>query len=83
MSKDKVMQWFKKRREFGDDNWYSMSTVVKMMGCKEQTGGSTSIRRSIRSLKDDGVLDEQRVDFWKRYFRINDKYLNNFTKMLK
>ena len=83
MSKDKVMQWFKEQRELGDLSWFSMSTVVKRMGCKEQTGKSVSIRRSIRSLKDDGILVEQRPTFWKRYFRINDKYLDNFTEMLR
>lgn len=83
MSKHRVFKWFKDRRELGDQSWYCMSSVVKLMGCNEQTGGSSSIRRAIRSLRDDYILDEQRIGVWQRYFRLNDKYLDNFKQMLK
>lgn len=83
MSQADVLKWFKDKRESGCNDWFCMSSVYRGMRASKDLTKCACIRRAIVILKDDGFLDEQRPQFWHRYFRLNDKYLDNFDAMLK
>lgn len=83
MGQDKVFEWFKKQRESGCQDWFCLSTVAKRFRARRNTGKAVSIRRAIVKLWADGKLDMVSPNLWHRYYRLNDKYLDDFKLMLK
>jgi len=78
-----VLDWFKKQRESGCHDWFCLSTICVSLKAANESSKAVTVRRCVVKLWGTGMLDMVSPNLWRRYYRLNDKYLSNFKSMLK
>lgn len=77
MGQIEVYELLKNKRLSGDESYFSVSEIEKMMRDAGYTNGCIkSVRASVLSLYDYGYLDSKMISKWrdwKRVFRLSDK----------
>lgn len=70
MGQREVIWFLKELRLSGDNGYYNIAEISRMMGVPDH-----KISKQVRRLVQYGFLEVLAIDFWKRKYRIKRKYM--------